>query len=229
MKTFLKNNPFLPVLLLAALAGCRHHHGLNEPDYDSGSGYGSGRIATQVRHVSDCRGINLRYAGNVFLTQDTEQSILIEADDNIIDQVVAQADNGILDVGLPGKSNSDMTIKIYVSLKTIENLSIEGAGNITAQNHFACDGLTCLINGSGNITIEGSGSSLDCTINGAGNIDAFGFQVNNCVARVNGAGNCLVDVTQNLDASITGVGNITYGGNPQVKSSITGIGRISRR
>jgi len=90
--------------------------------------------------------------------------------------------------------------------------------------------LDCIINGAGNIVLRGNANSSNCIINGAGNINAFSFSVKNCIAKVNGTGDCSVYVSDNLDAVISGVGNIIYDGNPKVvKSSISGIGNISKR
>jgi len=225
MKKRMFISSFMLCAVLALICGCDDHsHHINEPHY------GSGRIVTQVRNVSDCTGINLKYAGAVYLTQDNEQSITVEADDNIIDQVITRNENGVLSVGLQDGSYSDVKVKIYVSLKSIESISINGAGNITVQNQIASNNVACSINGAGDISLKGSGSNLDCRINGAGNINAFDFQSKNCTAKINGTGNCTVNVSEYLDAAISGVGNITYDGNPKlVKSSISGIGKISRK
>jgi len=188
---------------------------------------GSGKVVSESRSVSECSGLALRHSGNVYLTQSDEQSIRIEADDNIIDDVIARNRDGVLEVGLQEGSYSNITLRIYVSLKTIESISIEGAGNIETREPIVCNNLLCSISGTGNIYLKGSGNYLDCLINGAGNLDAQRFIVKKCKAAVNGAGNCTVNVTEELDASVNGVGNITYYGNPPVvRTSITGVGRI---
>jgi hypothetical protein len=211
-------------LLALIVAGCSEKNQINDPHY------GSGRIATQVRNVSECNSVNIRYAGNVYLTQDNTQTVRVEADDNIIDDVITQGENGVLSVGLQSGSYKDVTVRIYMSLKTIEGISINGVGNITVQNKITGDQLSCTINGAGDIYLNGSYSKLNCLINGAGNINAFDLIAKSCTAGVSGTGNCSINVTESLDASIQGVGNITYDGNPgMVKSSISGIGKISHR
>ena len=213
--------------LIIILSGCDNSSNINEPDNTI---KGSGRLITQERNVSECTGINLKYSGNIYLKQDSVQSIQVEADDNIINNVVTQNQNGILLAGLTNGSYSNVTVNIYVSLKSIENLSINGAGNIVAQNPINCSHLNCTINGAGDINVAGSGNSLNSTINGAGNINAFNFTVKDCVATIKGAGNCSINVTGTLNAVITGVGNIIYDGNPvNVSSSVTGVGNITQK
>lgn len=208
------------------ITGCVEHVYINDPE----TKYGSGKIISETRNVDECYGVCLKYAGKIFLTQGDEQSIRIEADDNIIDDVVAQSENGILNVGLKEGSYSNATVRIYVVLKNIKSISIEGAGNIVVENPITCSDLICNINGAGDIDLWGNGNTLSCRINGAGNISAFDFPAKYCTAKISGTGNCTVNVSENLDASISGVGNITYDGNPKsVKSSISGIGKINKR
>ena len=223
MRTAMWKKLILLCLPLLTVFGCWETHHFNEPRY------GSDRIISEERNTSECNGICLKYAGNVYLRQGDEQSITVEANDNIIDDVITQSQDGILSVGLRNGSYSDVTVRVYVTLKSIEQISIEGAGNINVQNSIDSKNLNCIINGAGDIYLKGYGEYLECKINGAGNIDAFKFPVKNCAAKINGSGNCSVNVSDYLDAAISGIGNIVYEGNPNVKSSISGIGKISRR
>ncbi len=211
----------LPIFLLG---GCE------ESTTNDNTIHGSGKIVTELRTVEECSGISIMNIGNIYLTQDTIQSIRIEADDNIINDVKSIRENGILKVGLDEGSYSDITLNIYASLKTIGSLSINGAGQIISQNNFNCTDLTCFINGAGNAIIKGSGSYFNCSINGAGNINAQEFISERCKAVVNGAGNCLVYASEEIDATLNGAGSIIYYGNPaNVKTSISGLGQITGR
>jgi hypothetical protein len=212
---------------LIVLSGCNNSSSINEPEEKI---TGSGRLITQERNVNECTGINLRYAGNIYIKQDSIQSILVEADDNIINNVVTQSTDGILSAGLTNGSYSNVTVKIFVSLKSIKSLTIQGAGNIVAQNEIISSQPDCIINGAGDIYLVGGGNSLNCIINGAGNINAFDFIADSCHAKIIGTGNCYVFAKESLDAVITGVGNIIYAGNPgNVSSSVTGVGNITSR
>jgi hypothetical protein len=215
---------FLIALLL--YNGCDNTNSVNSSD----TIYGSGVIVTKTVDVAECSGLTINATGNVYLAPDTVQSIRVEADNNIIDKVLAQEENGILKTGLPGGSYSNITLRIYVSMKTITQLSIIGAGNITLQNPLSADNLNCSIDGAGYIYVTGTGNYLSCLINGAGNISAKDFTVQKCKAVVNGAGTCTVYTTNELDASIIGAGTIYYYGNPaSVKTSILGIGQIIKK
>jgi hypothetical protein len=223
MKTILIKDITLFVLSLVIFHGCD-----NSPDInDSDTIHGSGKIVSQIREAEECSGLTIQNIGNVFLTQDNTQSIRIEADDNIINEVITRREDGVLLVGLKEGSYSNVTLRAYISLKTIESLIINGAGNITTQNSLNSDNLELIVNGAGNIEIEGNGNYMYCFINGAGNIMAKEFSVQKCKAIVNGAGNVTTTVIEDLDATVNGAGNIFYYGNPtNVTTSISGVGHI---
>jgi hypothetical protein len=190
---------------------------------------GSGRVITESRTVDTSEGVTIKSIGEVYLTQSETQSVRIEADDNIMSSVSSESQNGILVVGLKNGSYSNTTVRIYVSLKNIRFLSIEGAGNIEAVSPITFPSLSCIINGAGNIILRGQGDDISCILNGAGNFNAKLFTAKNFTAILNGAGNCTATVSEKLDATVNGVGSVTYYGNPSsVKTVIAGIGHITR-
>ena len=206
--------------------GCEDSDNIYGPNHNQI--IGSGKIVTQTRNLSDCSGLILKNVGNIYLIQADSQSVLIEADDNIIDKVITVKENGSLLTGLPDGSYSGITLNIHVTLKSVDELIIEGAGNIYCGGQVHSDNLYCSINGAGNIRLKGYGDYLNCIINGAGNINAKEYTAAKCTAVVNGAGNCILYVTDRLDAIVNGVGSIVYYGNPaNVNTSVTGVGQIN--
>jgi hypothetical protein len=225
MKSKFPRNLLVIILTAVLFIGCDETSTINDNTI-----HGSGRIVTQNRTAGECSGISIKAMGNLYLMQDSIQSIRIEADDNIINDVVSRKEGEILIIGFDEGSYSNITLNIYVSIKTIENLSINGAGKIVSQQPMNCDELICFINGAGSINLNGNGNYLNCWINGAGEINTKEFVVEKCKALVNGAGSCIVYAADELDATVNGTGSIIYYGNPEdVKKSISGIGEISGR
>ena len=223
MKTKIFSSTVFLILMFAIFFGCKKSSNINDDD----TIHGSGKIVSQTREVNECSGLTVKNIGDVYLTQDENQSIRIEADDNIIDQVISSKENNELVIGLKDGGYSNITLRAYVSLKTIENLTINGAGKITTQNSLNSDNLDLIVNGAGNVSISGNSNYIYCFINGAGNVSAKEFAVQKCKAIVNGAGNITITVTEDLDATVNGAGNIFYYGNPaNVTTSITGLGQI---
>lgn len=210
-------------VFLFSLSGCFD----DESPTQQNTVTGSGKIVTENRTAGNCTGILIESAGSVTVTRGPDQSIRVEADDNIISDVITESVNGILKVRMKQKSYSDIKVNVYVTLPEIRILEITGAGNIRSSNAFSSDSLFLTINGAGNIEINGSGDFLSCLINGAGNINAGEYITKQCVALTRGAGNCTINVTEKLNAKVEGVGSIYYYGNPEiVEAVITGIGNI---
>jgi hypothetical protein len=214
------------IVLSLFAQGCFHHR----HDRDDDSIIGSGRMVSEERTVAQCSSIRIVGSAKIFLTQDSQQRIRVEADDNIIDQVTTRYENGYLVVGLERGSYSNTTINVYVSLATIENLEITGAGDITTSHSIQCDAVRCHIEGAGNISLAGTANIQTITIDGAGNVGNFDLVSSDCTAIINGTGNCEVHVTHRFDGQINGVGKIVYEGNPsEVYKSINGLGSINPR
>jgi len=196
---------------------------------DDESIHGSSNLRSEQRTVGTCEGIVIQSEGKVYLTQSDEQSIRIEADDNIIGRVITERRNGLLVVRLKEGHYSDITLHVYASLKNIRNVTIEGAGTIEGVTPIRTTSLDCVINGAGTIDVKGAGDRIECIVNGAGTIDAEGFAASVGNAVVNGAGTCSVSAKDRIDASVNGVGLITYYGDPQsVNTSVSGLGRIRK-
>ncbi|MGE5314858.1 MAG: head GIN domain-containing protein [Acidobacteriota bacterium] len=207
-------------LLFSACKG--HFHGKGSID-------GSGHLVTQTKSLGSFDGIRIKTMGSVYLTQGEDESVRIEADDNIMDRVIAENHGGTLTVGLKDGSYSDVTLRVYVTTKRLRSIAIDGAGSFECRSPITTPSLDCSVSGAGSIELRGSCDEFECTINGAGNISAKDLAVHSCRAELNGAGHCSITVTEKLDASVSGIGAITYYGNPPVvHSHVSGIGAVSK-
>jgi hypothetical protein len=84
------------------------------------------------------------------------------------------------------------------------------------------------ITGAGDFDISGAAQpALTIYITGTGDISAFDMEVDDCDIRIEGAGNCEVNVNDNLDIQISGVGNVLYMGSPLITQEISGVGNVT--
>jgi hypothetical protein len=191
---------------------------------------GSGTLVTRSISLSQFSGVQLTGIGEVYVTQDTVQSIRVESDDNIIDRLSLEVHGSNLIIGIQKGSYSHATIRIYVSMRSVELLELTGAGNFAAVGPLDANALTCRIVGAGSVTLSGRASSETIMLEGAGSIYAFELESSHCSVLLTGAGSAEVTVTQHLEATISGVGNVTYAGDPpEVVSHLSGLGSIHRK
>ncbi|HEY4611796.1 MAG TPA: head GIN domain-containing protein [Bacteroidota bacterium] len=208
------------------LGGCTDFS--NNPDEEDY--YGSGRLISEQRSANTFTGIRLTGIGKVVVTQSNTEGVRVEADDNIIDRVTTSVQSGVLLIGMKRGSYHNVTVNVYVSMKTVEVLELVGAGEFRSAGSIQSDDVLCRITGAGEMTLSGTAANQTIQITGAGSVRNFDLTSTTCSATISGTGNIEVTVTQRLDAIITGVGNITYGGNPPtVNQTVTGVGSVRRQ
>ncbi|MBN1397267.1 MAG: DUF2807 domain-containing protein [Bacteroidetes bacterium] len=216
----------MSAILVVLLSGC-----LDEDYVVSNEGLnGSGNIVSQTRNVGTFDGIQVINFARIFITQDTLESLRVEADDNIIDNVITVVQDGILKVGLEDSSYNNITLNIHASMKNIKRLESRGAGYMLTTNSISADTIVCIIRGAGTMILKGTAVYESIEIEGAGSVSNFGLAVLNCSASISGAGWIEVNVSGQLNAKISGTGTIIYDGNPQsVNRVIAGVGSIQQK
>jgi hypothetical protein len=213
-------------IAVALVVGCSDKNGVTNSDQI----VGSGRLVTEQRATTPFTGIQVTGIGRVVITQDTVETLTVEADDNIIGLLTTSVDNGMLKVSLKDGSYNNVTVNVYASMKTINWLECIGAGHFSTDSLIQTGYIFCRITGAGSMTLKGSADSETVEITGAGEIHNFDFVSSKCSASISGAGSIEVNVTSELSAVIAGSGIVTYSGNPQiVNQTISGTGVIGPR
>lgn len=137
-----------------------------------------------------------------------------------IGSVAAQASTAISNSG-----SGDISVNALRS--SIVSVNGRNSGGITLRT-VATETITGTISGSGDLSLQGTGSTGTIETTNSGNIDARNFTLQNATARVSGSGDIRISVMQTLNAFVTNSGNITYSGNPSVNVNDTGSGNVSR-
>lgn len=210
---------------------------------------GSGNVVRETRDVSGFDRLSLAGIGDVILTQGSEESLEIEAEDNILRKITTEVRDGTLYIGytqralLPTKD-----IKFYLTMQDISGLEILGISNIRSDE-IDTDRLDINISGSGNIEIrtltaeylnvnlsgagnfnaEGKVSEQKANLSGVGNYEVEDLESENATIILAGLGRAVVWVNDSLDVSISGTGSVEYYGSPRVTRNISGLGSVSSR
>jgi Putative auto-transporter adhesin, head GIN domain len=191
---------------------------------------GSGSMASEQRTVGSFHGVELAGIGTVIIKQGEENSVRVEADDNVIGDVATEVEHGILTVRMTKDGYHDLSVKVYVTTKELDVVRLSGAGKIESAGDLKLDDLKCALTGAGSITLKGSCRHLEVSVTGVGSVSNGGLVSEKCRASVTGVGAAEVNATQELDASVSGVGQISYEGNPRdVSKSVSGLGTVERK
>jgi hypothetical protein len=211
---------------------------------------GSGNVVTETREVNDFRAIEIDYPAEVFIEQGSQESLTIEAEDNLLPNLRTRVRNGTLEISYRRENgkhvNPTRTVKITIVVKDLANVEFNSAGELTIDG-LKTDSLEVSLSGAGNLdldqvqlkdlgvnlsgagsmTASGTAEDLDVNISGFG--DFKGAELHGQVARVNisGAGSATVWVDDDLTAGISGAGSISYYGSASVSKQISGVGGIN--
>ena len=217
-----------------------------------GSIPGSGTIETEKRQVSGFDAIALEYPAEITVVQGKSESISIEADDNLLPQILTKVRDGTLQIESSERDwrervNPSEPVQITITVVDlnqvyfssagqmfIENLeteslalSVSGAGDIELTD-LDVDSLEFNLSGAGNVYAEGIADELHLRISGFGSFSGVDLKTQNASVRISGAGSATVWVENDLDASISGAGSVNYYGNPDVSKSVSGVGSVTR-
>jgi hypothetical protein len=189
---------------------------------------GSGNLVSESREVSGFDEIAVLGSGDVIVDVDGTESLVVEAEDNILPLLRTEVRNSRLELGPRDPISPTEPITYTISAAALEGVLITGSGDIAASNVDA-DSFVAEITGSGHIEPTGTAAELDLTITGSGEFEGTGLVAATGSVSISGSGNAAVNVTDALDVSISGSGNVAYIGNPTLDTSISGSGNISQR
>jgi len=189
---------------------------------------GSGQPATQTREVGAFDRVELAGSNNVVIQVGNEQSVVVKADDNLLDRVTTEVHSGRLVIAnTPGSFTTKSPMSVEVTVPTLSGLELSGSGNIVLTGIDA-ESLEVTLPGNGTLTGSGTVTRLGVTVSGSGTVQFTRLVAHDVRATVSGSGSIFITATKSLDASVSGSGAILYTGNPsEVTKSITGTGAIT--
>lgn len=190
---------------------------------------GSGIAATQTREVRAFSAVDLAGGNNVTVRVGGRQSVVVHADDNLIDLVTTSVHGGSLTIGARGNFSTKGPLSVEVTVPSLDAVRLSGSGAVTVEGvraeRFAVD-----VPGSGLVRVTGTTGRLDATLAGSGDVQLQELVARDVTAVVSGSGRLQVRATRSLDATVSGTGAIVYSGNPRnLTQKVTGTGIVVRQ
>ena len=237
---------FLLAILAISLTAC------NQVQVSFGGGnavVGSGKVVSETREVSGFTSVLVSGSGQAQISVGDSDSLVIEAEDNILPLIEASVVNGQLTIGL--KSNTSIStmrgIRYTLTAKSLSGVETSGSSDITVTNTARADtfnaatsgsgaiklsdvqatNLNVRTSGSGNIDAAGKVDTAGITTSGSGNFSGANLQCATATAATSGSGNVTLWVTGSLTARTSGSGHVKYYGQPTVTRSESGSGRVT--
>jgi Putative auto-transporter adhesin, head GIN domain len=190
---------------------------------------GSGTAATETRDLAAFSKLDLAGSNNVTVRVGGEQSVVVHADDNLLQSVTTRVQAGSLVIGTTGSFTTKAPMSVEITVPSLDTLTLSGSGTLAADQVQAQQ-LTVTLSGSGIVRASGTVTRLDVSLNGSGDVQLGQLVARDVHAVLNTTGRIVVNATNSLDASVRGSGAIVYSGNPaHVTKSVTGNGAITRK
>jgi len=211
---------------------------------------GDGNIKTETRSPGQFDGVEASGSIDLYVLQDPNRSVKIEADQNLLEYIEVFTKNDKLVVRSKNGYNlrPSQDIKVYVASPVFNTLEVSGASDIFSQNQLvsnneitldmsgSCDGkldlkaprITTDLSGACNIEIKGE--VKDFTAEGSGSIGfkCFGLVAENVDVDISGAGDAEVYANVKLDVDVSGAAGVKYKGNASVSQKVTGAGSVKK-
>jgi hypothetical protein len=211
---------------------------------------GSGAVIEEEREVNDFDSVLLTGMGNVYVELGDEETLTIEAEDNLLKHLKSKVKGRTLEIGTDDNVNlhPQEPINFYLTVKELDSVEISGSGDVRLPEWLA-GSFSIAISGSGDVRIDSLNANwLDVEISGSGHADISGGQVekqnieisgsgdyrardlecSRAEVRVSGSGEATVWALDELEIDISGSGDVYYVGDPHVEKEVSGSGDIER-
>jgi hypothetical protein len=208
---------------------------------------GNGKVITQHRDIKGFKSISIKGAYDVYLKKGNEETVIIEADSNLMSVIKTEVSDSMLDIHNTKTIIRSKELRLTITCPNLNSIDFSGATELSCDSglvfkdliinisgagridmNMKLDDLTAIVSGGADLNFCGSANSLDVSITGAGNLNAHDFVTKKCKIDISGFGRAKVNVLQKLDVNISGAGKVDYIGNPYVKQSVTGAGKIHK-
>jgi hypothetical protein len=220
---------FPSLFVLVVLVLCGLVIGVVAYASEDGTIDGSGNPAAVTRAVTPFSAVHLSGTSAVRITVGPERSVVVHADDNLVERVTTEVDADVLSVSTRGNFTASSPMYVDVSVGSLDAVTLSGTGAISVQGVDA-DALRVELpaTGTGLVTVSGSAQRLTAQLGGTGDLQLADLQARDAQVTLTrtGTGRIEVHVTDTLRATLSGDGEILYSGSPKVIERVTGTGAI---
>lgn len=221
-------------------------HGIEREDVTAVRHIASRSIET--RELAPFHAIRIEGVADLFLAQGPRQQVQVDAEEGMPSHVTTTIENGVLVITTDRMVTNSSSIKVYVTLPVIDEISLGGTGNVIGLTEIAAPELQLTSNGTGTLTLNVTTKELTSALFGTGTITLSGKAdrssvtlegtgdyhgrklVSNEIAVINaGTGDVEVNPKQKLRVQLNGTGDVRYAGDvEQLESKITGTGALRK-
>jgi len=196
---------------------------------------GNGNVTTENRNLNaSFTSIEAAEGLDVYITQGDNESISVEADENLHDLILTDIDDGVLSIHTKENIGRSSSKKIHVSFKGLSSISTSSGSRVTATQIIAAKRLDLKASSGSQIKIEVNMAILNCDASSGSalrisgktvkllaeassgsSIKAADLMAESSIAKASSGASVTVNTSNHLTADASSGGQIKYYGNPE--------------
>ncbi|MDP2388580.1 MAG: DUF2807 domain-containing protein [Bacteroidota bacterium] len=189
---------------------------------------------SEQRNVGAFTKIDASGAAEIILTQG-EPSVKVTGAENEVKNLITEVSGTTLTINTKGNIKED--IKVYVSMKTLEEINTSGAVYLKSDTTFNADKLELIASGASKIKLDVICKEIKSTVtgaatlvltgatevhiahtSGASSLKAYKLSTINSNVTCSGASTAKISVNQRLNVNASGASSLKFTGNPEDKT-----------
>ena len=229
-------------LVIIAISSCTHAQFFRTVE-------GHGNVVTKERKTDDFTGVKVSSGIDVYLKQGNNESVSVEADQNLHEYILTEVRGGVLNVYSEYNIRHAERMRVYVTMKEINSVKTTSAGDVIGETPINTDRLELSassagdiklevhakkididISSSGDISVTGETDVLRADLSSAGDLNAYDLRSREADVSVSSAGDADVYASERITARASSAGDINYKGDPKyIDAHSSSAGGIHRR
>jgi hypothetical protein len=229
-------------LVILAISSCTHAQFFRTVE-------GHGNVVTKERKTDTFTGLKVSSGIDVYLKQGNNESVSVEADQNLHEYILTEVRGGILNVYSEYNIRHAERMRVYVTMKEINSVKTTSAGDVIGETPINSDRLELSassagdikleahakkididISSSGDISVTGETDMLRADLSSAGDLNAYELRAREADVSVSSAGDADVYASERITARASSAGDINYKGDPKyIDAHSSSAGGIHRR
>jgi hypothetical protein len=200
---------------------------------------GNGNVVTEERFISEDFDKVKGSAGlDVYLTEGSENKVVVEADENLLEFIETEVNNGRLTVTTTRNIGRNRSKKVYVTYIKLEEVAASSGADVIVNSVLKNETISLDVSSGADLEAEvfarevfaesssgadlkvtGKATSLRANSSSGSEIDAKELLVINCNADASSGADITVNVKEKLRTEASSGGTINYYGNPETVSN----------
>jgi len=204
---------------------------------------GNGVVVTDQRTPNGTfNKIDVSRGLDVYLTQGDQESIEVEADENLQEIIITDVRNGVLEIYADENIRHSSSKKVYVTFRSVDQISSSSGSDVYSTNTIKADNLelstssgsdmelnidtetvSCDSSSGSDLKVSGRTNKLYAEASSGSDIKAGNLEAVSSQARASSGADITINTSKELIAKASSGGDIKYYGNPEKVDKSDGV------